>query len=100
MDTKKKTNEAVVELFMFIDDEGTRRKVFDLFSFLEEDYRGVLARELTHYITTGHETVWVKSRLLLRFYCIAKRLMGFPADEADFDLKFYHYIEKYRNSTL
>lgn len=90
--------DSLVDLFMLVDDEDIRRDLFDLFYYLEPEYQIVLAKELRHLLLTGHETVWVRSRLLLRFYCIAKRLMGFPADESDFDLRFYHEIEKYHST--
>ena len=94
---KKKSRNAVVELFILIDDEQVRRNLFELLYYLEDEYVTVLAVELRRLLLTGKETVWVNSRLMLRFYSIAKRLLGFPEEEADFDLQFYHEIERYHN---
>lgn len=89
-----------MEFFMLVDDEATRRKLFDLFGYLEDDYRTLLAVELRQFLLTGRDTLWLKSRLMFRFYCIAKRLLGYPADEANFDLKMYHYFERFKDSVI
>lgn len=100
MEKKKTVNDAVVDLFLLIDDEKTRHTLFDLFSYLDDEYCTLLAKELRHFLLTGRDTIWLRSRLMMRFYCIAKRVLGFPADEADFDLRIYHYFEKFKDSVL
>ena len=96
----KHYKEAIVDLFMLVRDEPTRRKLFDLLSCLEDEYRAVLAVELRKFLLTGRDSLWLKSRLLLRFYCIAKRMLGYPADEANFNLTMYHYFEQYKDSII
>ncbi len=100
MEKKKIVNDAVVDLFLLVDDETMRHTLFDLFSYLEDDYCTLLAVELRNFLLTGRDTLWLKSRLMFRFYCIAKRVMGYPADEADFDLKMYHYFERFKDSIV
>lgn len=97
---QKKINESVLDLMMLVNDKWKRRKLFNLFSYLEDEYCTLLAVELRNFLLTGRDTLWLKSRLLMRFYCIAKRVLGLPADEADFDLKMYHYFERFKDSIV
>ncbi|MCR5851830.1 MAG: hypothetical protein K6G92_14170 [Bacteroidaceae bacterium] len=97
---QKKINESVLDLMMLVNDKWKRRKLFNLFSYLEDEYCTLLAKELKHLLLTGRDTLWLKSRLLMRFYCIAKRVLGLPADEADFDLKMYHCFERFKDSIV
>lgn len=86
---------TVLCFFALVEKEKMRRELFYLLNNLEDEYQAELAGELVNFLLTGRDTLWVKSRLLMTFYCIAKRLMGFETKdvEEDFDMHLYHLIE-------
>jgi len=94
------TPTEVLDLFVLIPDRATRRKLFDLIGCLKTEHQIILVRELKHLVTTGRDTLWLKSRLMHRFYCIAKRLLGFPDTKVDFNVQLYHLYETNIDSLL
>ena len=94
--------EAILALFLLVEEERMRRELFDLLGNLKEEFGTELARELANFLLTGRDTLWIKSRLLMRFYCIAKHVMGFETAnvEEHFDLQLYHLIEAINKSKI